>query len=88
MQDHLVASQALSKGQAKFDTGTSVTKLYTRTARWVAESLLGVEFDEDDHCFGIGFDANARDPPAVADQIDIVERRERPGTATADRKPT
>lgn len=56
MQDQLVVFQALAKGRADIDDGKGRgPSLHTRTARWVAEQVLGVSFDEKGTCEGVQF---------------------------------
>ena len=56
MQDQLVVFQCLASGMAIIDDGRGrEASLHTRTARWIAEQLLGVHFDEKGHCEGVGF---------------------------------
>lgn len=56
MQDQLVVFQALAKGRAVVDDGKERgPSLHTRTARWVAEEVLGVSFDEKGECEGVQF---------------------------------
>lgn len=56
MQDQLVVFQALAAGVAEVDGGKgSEATLHTQTARWVAEKVLGVKFDGEGRCKGVGF---------------------------------
>ena len=56
MQDQLVVFQALAAGEAEVDGGKrSEATLHTKTARWVAEKVLGVKFDRQGRCKGVGF---------------------------------
>ena len=56
MQDQLVVFQALAAGKTQVDGGkTRETTLHTKTARWVAEQIVGVKFDELGQCEGVGF---------------------------------
>ncbi|KAI9695882.1 MAG: hypothetical protein M1836_005999 [Candelina mexicana] len=68
MQDQLVIYQALAKGTSVVDAGRRgnaeeqdgypaprEASLHTRTARWVANQVLGVTFDEEGACEGVGF---------------------------------
>ncbi|KAL8690114.1 MAG: hypothetical protein Q9218_004363 [Villophora microphyllina] len=57
MQDQLVVFQALAEGRSTVDSGKDMyATLHTKTARWVAEQLLGVPFDEQGTCGGCGFE--------------------------------
>ena len=56
MQDQLVVFQALAKGQAEVDDGKGRgSSLHTRTAKWVAEQVLGVRFNQEGTCEGVNF---------------------------------
>ena len=53
MQDQIVVFQALAAGKAEVDCREAT--LHTRTARWVAEQVVGVGFDELGRCQGLGY---------------------------------
>lgn len=56
MQDQLVVFQALAGGKAEVDCGIDrEATLHTKTARWVAERVLGAGFDEVGRCQGLGY---------------------------------
>ncbi|KAI9715097.1 MAG: hypothetical protein M1812_006215 [Candelaria pacifica] len=71
MQDQLIIYQALAKGKSIIDSGGRIKKgdiedqdngcesreasLHTQTARWVANQVLGVIFDEEGGCEGVGY---------------------------------
>ncbi|KAL8666084.1 MAG: hypothetical protein Q9202_001821 [Teloschistes flavicans] len=56
MQDQLVVFQALANGRSTVNSGKDAdATLHTKTARWVAEQLLGMSFDEQGTCSGCGF---------------------------------
>ena len=55
MQDQLVVFQALADGQAAIDVGKQEASLHTKTARWVAESILAIKFTESGRCQGVRF---------------------------------
>lgn len=56
MQDQLVVFQALAKGQAEVDCGKErEPSLHTQTARWVAEQVFGISFDDKGMCDGQEF---------------------------------
>ena len=59
LQDQLVVFQALADGTSTIDGRTP--SLHTRTARWVAERILGITFDANGHCAGIGFVAGQKE---------------------------
>ena len=52
LQDQLVVFQALGKGASSVLGSTP--SLHTQTARWVTERLVGVGFDDNGTCNGIG----------------------------------
>ncbi|KAL8922252.1 MAG: hypothetical protein Q9172_003643 [Xanthocarpia lactea] len=56
MQDQLVVFQALAEGRSAVDSGEDLhATLHTKTARWVAEQSLGLQFDERGTCSGCAF---------------------------------
>jgi len=61
LRDHLVVFQALAAGRShvyggrKEEDALVRPSLHTKTAQWVAKEILGVEFDEQGSCEGIGF---------------------------------
>jgi RNA 3'-terminal phosphate cyclase (ATP) len=63
MRDQLVIFQALAEGRCEIDSGRGEDgknvkpSLHTLTAHWVANQLLGVEFDQEGICDGIGLKA-------------------------------
>ena len=52
LQDQLTVFQALAKGASQIVAGKP--SLHTETTRWVSNKLLGVTFDGDGHCEGVG----------------------------------
>ncbi|KAF1988914.1 RNA 3'-terminal phosphate cyclase [Aulographum hederae CBS 113979] len=65
MRDQLVVFQALAKGKSMVDAGEVEGKvvkpsLHTLTAHWVLEELLGVSWDENGSCEGIGLVAGEK----------------------------
>ncbi|CAL8577174.1 hypothetical protein XPA_003019 [Xanthoria parietina] len=83
MQDQLVVFQALAEGRSVVDSGKDMyATLHTRTARWVAELLLGLTFDERGTCGGCGFEvgedflAREKTEREVKDSTEGVERLE------------
>ena len=55
MEDQLVVFEALALGRSEVNAGKGrQASLHTQTARWVAETMLGVAF-EDNRCNGSGF---------------------------------
>ncbi|KAF2492814.1 RNA 3'-terminal phosphate cyclase [Lophium mytilinum] len=58
MQDQLVVFQALAEGRSEVDWGNvRQGSLHTRTAEWVCNEILGVEFNGKGGCEGIGLAA-------------------------------
>lgn len=58
MQDQLVVFQALAVGKAEVQGGIDrEASLHTKTARWVAEQVVGVGFDELGRCQGLNYAA-------------------------------
>ena len=56
MQDQIVVFQTLAAGKAEVDCGVDrEATLHTRTARWVAEQVVGAAFDELGRCQGLGY---------------------------------
>ena len=56
MQDQLVVFQALAVGEAEVDCDINrKASLHTKTARWVAEQVVGVDFDGFGRCKGLGY---------------------------------
>ncbi|KAL8850646.1 MAG: hypothetical protein Q9221_004432 [Calogaya cf. arnoldii] len=83
MQDQLVVFQALADGRSVVNSGKDMyATLHTKTARWVAEQLLGLAFDERGTCSGCGFavgeDLLARREPErdVEESAEELERLE------------
>lgn len=58
LQDQLVVFQVLAHGKAKVERNAKPS-LHTQTARWVAETICGVDFDEDGSCEGIAYRLDA-----------------------------
>ena len=56
MQDQLVVFQTLAAGKAEVDCEIDrAASLHTKTARWVAEQVVGVGFDDFGRCQGMGY---------------------------------
>lgn len=70
MQDQLVVFQALAEGRSVVDGGRKGSSLHTKTARWVVREMLGVEFDEDGSCEGIGLVAGKRFADRAIDGVE------------------
>jgi len=60
LRDQLVVFQALAEGRSKVHGGKRKDvlmepSLHAKTAQWVAKEMLGVEFDDEGGCEGIGY---------------------------------
>lgn len=55
MLDQLAVYQALAEGRSVVDRGNAEISLHAKTAHWVANEMLGVEFDADGACAGVGW---------------------------------
>ena len=60
LRDQLVVFQALAQGRSKVwggrtHNGLVDMSLHAQTAKWVAEEMLGVRFDDEGGCTGVGF---------------------------------
>jgi RNA 3'-terminal phosphate cyclase (ATP) len=60
LKDQLVVFQALAKGRSVVNAGRTKegpveSSLHAKTAQWVVQEMLGVGFDEEGVCEGIGF---------------------------------
>ena len=60
LRDQLVVFQALAEGRSKVYGGKRKDvlmepSLHAKTAQWVAKEILGVEFDDEGGCEGIGY---------------------------------
>lgn len=61
MRDQLVVFQALAAGKSvinggRKDDGLVKPSLHAETAHWVAHEMLGVDFEDDGSCNGIGYE--------------------------------
>ncbi|KAL8674164.1 MAG: hypothetical protein Q9168_001415 [Polycauliona sp. 1 TL-2023] len=78
MQDQLVVFQALAKGRCVVDSGKDMyATLHTKTARWVAEQLLGIVFDERGTCNGCGFEVGEDSTDRQRSAGDVEESAEK-----------
>lgn len=60
LRDQLVVFQALAEGKSQVDGGKRKDvlvepSLHAKTAQWVAHEIVGVSFDKEGGCKGIGF---------------------------------
>jgi RNA 3'-terminal phosphate cyclase (ATP) len=60
LRDQLVVFQALAKGKSTVNGGSRQgnaiePSLHAKTAQWVANEMIGVEFDEEGGCEGVAF---------------------------------
>ena len=79
LRDQLVVFQALAQGRSKVSGGRTydglvVMSLHAQTAKWVAEEMLGVRFDGEGACTGVGFchDKKGDDVDADVDEDELV----------------
>lgn len=69
LRDQLVVFQALAQGQSrvyggkKKDGGLLEPSLHAKTAMWVAKEILGVKFDRESVCEGVGY------APSVVNEV-------------------
>jgi RNA 3'-terminal phosphate cyclase (ATP) len=73
LRDQLVVFQALAQGRSVVYSGEEAgvqvpPSLHARTAMWVAKEVVGVKFDEEGGCEGIGFAPNSGE-----DEAEIVK---------------
>ena len=73
LQDQLVVFQALAEGKSIVEGGEP--SLHTRTARWVAENVLDIEFNKSGRCRGVGFTAGRDFGLEGEKDIDRVAKR-------------
>lgn len=75
MRDQLAVFQALASGRSIIEVGNAEGSLHARTAHWVADELLGVTFDDDGGCVGVGWTVGTKwerrrdDPNNLADEL-------------------
>ncbi|KAF1948357.1 RNA 3'-terminal phosphate cyclase [Byssothecium circinans] len=65
LRDQLIVFQALAKGKSEVYGGKRKDallepSLHARTAHWVAKEVIGVDFDKEGACEGIGFGEDER----------------------------
>lgn len=83
MRDQLVIFQALAKGRSEVfpgrdmgdtgDAGLREPSLHARTAEWVAKEVLGVNFDFEGSCEGIGFGEDDQDLAGLREGVGKLE---------------
>jgi RNA 3'-terminal phosphate cyclase (ATP) len=67
MRDQLKIFQALAQGGSKVFPGHNEEgelrepSLHTRTAEWIAKTIMGAKFDAEDGCRGVGFGVMEKD---------------------------
>ncbi|KAJ4290517.1 hypothetical protein N0V90_010734 [Kalmusia sp. IMI 367209] len=77
MRDQLVVFQALAAGKSNVSGGRRrevlvEPSLHAKTAHWVAKEVLGVDFDEEGACEGIGLGASQGE--GREEEVDADER--------------
>ena len=81
MRDQLVIFQALAESGSQVYGGLDADgemvepSLHARTAEWIAKRMLGVKFDVQGRCEGIGLGLDERDSPIEADKDESLERK-------------
>ena len=67
MRDQLKIFQALAQGGSQVFPGYDEEgelrepSLHTRTAEWIAKTIMGAKFDAEDGCRGVGFGVMEKD---------------------------
>jgi RNA 3'-terminal phosphate cyclase (ATP) len=75
LRDQLVVYQALAQGRSQVYGGQRKDvlvepSLHARTAQWVAKEILGVEFDDEGGCEGVGYlSSGLRKDDVVGDDV-------------------
>ncbi|KAF2714395.1 RNA 3'-terminal phosphate cyclase [Pleomassaria siparia CBS 279.74] len=74
LRDQLVVFQALAKGRSEVDGGRRKgvlvePSLHAKTAQWVVNEMIGVEFDDDGACKGIGFGSEDEDETIEEEEL-------------------
>lgn len=79
LEDQLVVFQAVATGDTVVNRGgdgerAHEASLHTQTARWVAEQVLGIRFNDDGSCTGKGFkvedaSSSSAEPPNLTDGV-------------------
>ncbi|CZT25621.1 uncharacterized protein RCC_11289 [Ramularia collo-cygni] len=81
MRDQLVIFQALASGKSEVYPGRNMEvadgplrepSLHARTAEWVAKMVLGVKFDSEGSCEGVGF-GEGQDVATLAKGLDQLQ---------------
>ncbi|KAL9608535.1 MAG: hypothetical protein Q9167_006649 [Letrouitia subvulpina] len=76
MHDQLVVFQALALGKSTVDSGNGASaSLHTKTVRWVAEKVLGIIFEDDGACEGIGFEVGEEFQSRKPETTEKLEER-------------
>jgi RNA 3'-terminal phosphate cyclase (ATP) len=83
-RDQLVVFQALADGRSRVSGGRKgkdalvEPSLHAQTAMWVAKEIVGVEFDDEGGCVGIGFRPGGKERSEdVVEEDKLVEEMER-----------
>ena len=81
MRDQLVIFQALAESGSQIYGGVNADgelvepSLHARTAEWIAKTMLGVNFDVEGSCEGIGFGLADMNSPASASEDQSLEKK-------------
>ena len=87
LRDQLVIFQALAQGRSEVFAGRDADgelrepSLHTRTAEWVAKKILGVRFDAESGCEGVGFGVRKGDGANCEDEDQVVRGNKRADSA-------
>ena len=71
MRDQLIIFQALAQGTGQIQDAEEPS-LHARTAEWVAKEMLGVRFDAEGNCEGVGYGASS-DEDELSSKLQRVE---------------
>lgn len=82
LRDQLVVFQALAMGKSNIFGGQRnkalvQPSLHTRTAHWVVSEVIGVNFEDDGSCEGVGFGATTHKIQETVADEDLAEDVER-----------
>jgi RNA 3'-terminal phosphate cyclase (ATP) len=78
LRDQLVVFQALAKGKSEVYGGIKgddlvEPSLHAQTAHWVAKELIGIKFDKQGNCEGIGFQVGGKEGEKGAKDGEVDE---------------
>jgi RNA 3'-terminal phosphate cyclase (ATP) len=74
LRDQLVVFQGLAQGRSTVYGGKRKEpveqSLHAKTAQWVAKEILGVDFDEEGACEGIGYESTVEPSEVLARDLE------------------